>query len=148
MKEEILKPLTDRIKQILNLNTNDSFKIVQIDKTLRATEKPIFLGDFIPTDKDGKPLEKPEHYKLVNNNPDYPKEFLEYQQAEAKVLFKGWESSGHNSICSNKVDMYFRSFNKGIKVLPFESESFEASTIESISHLNLPLTNQGKEQIL
>ena len=55
------------------------------DRYINLLKQPINLGQFVPCDEDGKPMEKPEDYI-----PDYDPE-IQYQQAESRVIFKGFE---------------------------------------------------------
>lgn len=154
MKEETLKPLTDRIKQILGLNANDSFKIVQIDKTLRATEKPLSLGQFIHCNGDGKPLEKPEYFEkyILSHKLHMPESWYtqceEYATAQSKVLFDGCKMH-----FSDKVNPSAYLLAQGKKPVAHSLDYINwefrdrAITIEDIAHLRLILSDNGIKAI-
>lgn len=158
MKEEILKPLTEYIDE-LSKDTSRTVWILfgqQIIKRNNFGKLPLLLEMFIPC-LNGKPLDKLDEGDFIHNEGDnvvFEDEYWisalkEFKKAEAKVLFKGWEVSNEaesGMLLGNKEMSYSIGYDyeRGFFLLG----NVSVKTIESISHLNLPLTNQGKEQIL
>ena len=71
------------------------------------------LWMFVPCDEDGNVLEEPENYKewLLDTPYDFLYKYehcLQYQQAQSKVLFKGWEYKNNALWYNNKhvIPMY------------------------------------------
>ena len=121
---------------------------------------PLELWMFIPCDKDGKPLEKPDPKDYIfENHPELPgnpveydnggfmKALEEYQQAESRVLFKGWsiEPVNHGRGVLIKDGKNAIVFDDSEIILGW---SDKIKTIESISHLNLILTKAGENELL
>ncbi len=67
----------------------------QVIKYARFLKQPLTLGMFVPCDEDGNVLEDPEStMKQGNGNVYYnaePEDFEEYEKAEQRCLFKGFE---------------------------------------------------------
>lgn len=160
MKE--LKPLPDRIDYIVKTGVSDRDIITKIINTINAGKTSLSLGQFTRC-KDGKPLEKPTkekygwaEYNTFDSEPsgwlieegedEYYKAIIEYETALSKVLFKGWEIHPDNP----KAITVYNKNNLG-KFLSFRAStgvSFSGKTIESISHLNLELTQAGEKKLL
>lgn len=75
----------------------------RIYKRVDLGKMPLEVCQFVPCDKNGKPLEKPKesdyHFRGMRGNMEsieidqqgFSKALKEYQEAEQRVLFKGWE---------------------------------------------------------
>ena len=88
---------------------NSTFVPVEsVDKFNRIVKRHkanLSLGDFIPCDKDGKPLKEPDTVPFIDSDEDY--QMIEYQQALDRVIYAGWELDdvGERYICLiNKDD--------------------------------------------
>ncbi len=113
MKGQELKPLhewvhewvNECVENIGNKNTK-TFKLLEIDKSWELTcklaellsRKPT-LSDFIPCDKNGKPLEKP----VMLEKAEYIKKHEAYQEAEQRVL---WEGDWVYSLVQDEIIIY------------------------------------------
>ena len=100
MKGQELKPLEDWVlnqKDYTQWSDKEFYQFVskslKCAKLLKSTPK---LGDFIPCDLDGKPLDDPESTMKQGDGHVYysasDEEFKAYQEAEQRVLWKGeWD---------------------------------------------------------
>lgn len=146
LSKYIDKKQADVIKGNSNGNTlNEIFEHNTWFKT------PLSLGQFIATDKDGKPLEKPWKYDEWINKNQYPgfSNFIpckEYQESVSQIIFEGWEPAKLDSRLVKNNGMAIRFTENGIFLGLFLNKP-KLTTIESISHLNLELVD-GKENLL
>lgn len=155
-----LKPLPETI---INYNKQSAhageFELKTLAR-IKLGETPISPGQFIATDKDGKPLEKPDSLKgfYETHIEGMAEEKIlreEYLQAEQKVLFNGWEVRTKLThtvwIGINDIVIVFPPTSPPyIEVYNESSEDWDmqpVETIESIAHLNLELVD-GKEKVL
>jgi len=155
MKELI--PLPNRIEDIIKTGVSDRDIITKIINTINAGKRNIVLGDFIPTDKDGKPLEKPnktdlgyfhdhEEWARKDGQRYYDADLKDYETALSKILFKGFtvrDDDGLNVTFNHPYSMnnaFYWNHNRGI--------ISGQKTIEDIAYLNLSLTKEGGNRIL
>jgi len=148
-----LNPLTERIKYFNEKYPSPvEFRSKSL-KTIEAGEQSLFLGQFIVCDKDGKPLEKPNQYdyygkgetSAVDSIESYNKALEEYQQAEQRLLFKGWK------VTYSAMSYTIIQHPKNTTELIFMKKSGKhksGRTIESIAHLKPELTEQGKKELI
>ena len=107
-------------------------------------DQPPKLGDFIPCDKEGKPLDEPKDYKeacdfldkMKGSGRSYqienPKEFFQYQEALERVKFEGFtKSKGYKDLIQYKDNGSYSFLN--IK---------DVETLEDLTHLNLTLKHK------
>lgn len=67
---------------------------LDFDKFVNFIKQPLALWMFIPCDKNGKPLDKPFAYESwvdYGQDTEDAKQCREYQEAEARVIFEGFE---------------------------------------------------------
>lgn len=161
MKNKFI-PLGDYIDELYpseNMyNVNNMIKVVE----RRAFEKrPIELGQFIRCDLDGNVLEEPDHYNRFLELDDHrndlttlgvPKEYLEYKEAESRILFEGnWVYTEHQTDLNVITDKHLFRYGKGLGVCLLkkrgEKEVFvthlKFKTLEDLSHLGLILTDNA-----
>lgn len=69
-----------------DIGTQIAVKLDKVEAYAKFLKRPLELGMFIPTDKEGNVLE----YKDINHCQDI-KEWAKYQEAKDRVLFKGFE---------------------------------------------------------
>ena len=152
-----LTPLTEYIDYLtekVNEHRIDPFSFMQATmKRTKSGKRKLFLGQFIACNKEGKPLEKPNGYDEWISKNEYPGfvNFIpckEYQEAQSKVLFEGWEVENNDTRLSNvwiknsTKDRYFNFIEGKI------ANSMAFTTIESVSHLGLILTDNGIKAII
>lgn len=156
-----LKPLIEYIEYLNTIAKNaepknraitESLLWVKLMQYVKEIKTPLSLSQFIPC-RDGKPLEKPDPNGIYtdgfNSPTDYPFQVKEYETALSKVLFKGWRIEEETNFKGAVVKDGYNAirFNEGRVFLNY-SITNEVKTIESISHLNLELTQYGKDKLL
>lgn len=166
-----LNPLPQRIKYFKDKHLNNGkwpdhiqFSISTL-KTIEAGETSLELGQFIPC-LNGKPLEKPlkpigyDKWKTGEGGADgikcvvYQKAFQEFEQAEQKVLFKGWEYKHYmwnkGGGVKEKLSpyIYCEAIKRRFHLNENAHNNLSNKTIEDISHLNLELTEQGEKELI
>lgn len=118
-------------------------------------KQPLKLEMFIACGKDGKPLEKPELYEkyILSHKLDLPDShrarLKEFQEAEKKVLFEGWwleETRNKGNIIARNQKGETITFWVDDKI--YIRGGAIVKTIESIAHLELPLSEAGKQQLI
>lgn len=104
---------------------------------------PPQLYMFIPCGKDGKPMKEPYNYHELNNR-TLGTDLVEgrlYQEAEARVLFPGWEVVEETIIASNEIEIH----HKDGLILIFSdtlgcySQTKHHPTLESMTPLNMEM---------
>lgn len=105
-------------------------------------KQPLKIEMFVPCDSEGNVLEEPVNYNAYSNElsrEDYSYNFIDcvnYRQAKEKVLFKGFEVEKFPNfylVCYNNKEVYV-SWNN-------------SKTIESLTYLNLTLTDSAIKQL-
>ena len=105
------------------------------------------LGMFVPCDEEGNVLEEPDSIG-VGNEFYYERALDQYQQAEQRVIFEGWElnqkdiSKLENIICitKDKTQLTFFKVENGVFLDNLiTNKTFEIKTIEDLVPYNLIL---------
>lgn len=149
-----LIPMTDFVLNYKYQNDKpisgqEFYKLRSIANYARFLKQPLKLGMFIPTDEDGNVLDAPGYFEASSftEQMQYESYVDEYQQAQQKVLFKGFENSSngdkfHNIIHKNKFLTFDKQYNNF-------TDSFDKryTKIEDLVHLDLELTESALKQI-
>jgi len=156
MKELI--PFPQRVKYFNHKYASEFVFRMKVLESMEIGQTLLSLGQFIPC-LNGKPLDKPNGYENLIwhiNNAAYPFDGLpevvtqckEYETALSKVLFKGWELENSDT----RLNCFWIKHPTKENLLNFiegKIANFMVfTTIESISHLNLPLTKEGQKRML
>ena len=87
--------LRERWNDLVIRTFTDTERVVLFGGYINFTAQTLNLGQFIPTNSKGEPMEKP---KLPGDSimeeisrEKYPERLREYQEAVDKVMFEGWE---------------------------------------------------------
>ena len=110
-------------------------------------KQPPKLGDFIPCDKEGKPLEKPVFYddylKGINLelwHPDTKRGCKQFKEALERVLFEGFEVEHYSYTIGFMIGIkYLRYWKNG---MGFEIGLDTPKTLEDLTTLGLTLKHK------
>lgn len=92
MTEYVMWLFSQDIKDIiLEEKSWREIRLYQILDYAQLLQYPLSLGQFIPCDSKGNPIEKPEH-KNPGHSTFEMHQVQEYQEAVDRVIFEGWES--------------------------------------------------------
>ena len=130
------------LEQKINRDIDLQQRFINSYRYATFLKRPLTLGMFVPCDDDSNVLEEPEFHEPNNENEigDYDELRYQYQQAQSKVIFDGFEC----------VEMFKRdkviTFKGVINVFywRYEHQSWKISkgikTIEDLIRYNLDLT--------
>jgi len=140
MKDRKLISMVDfLIKQDVDfdLNAIDQLEEIKVRynrnyRYAKFFQQELKLGDFIPCDKDGKPLEKPHLtiYSVI--------ELKEYQQAKERVIFEG--------LNYKEMKDYYVVYNEKLNGEIWYSWN-KSKTIEDLMDRELTLTESKAKQL-
>ena len=99
------------------------------------TAQPLELGQFIPCNSKGEPMEKPRE------EDGEPGKKMEYQKALDKVLFEGWDTMIHSKEITNGYGAMLTSENNQMYFMGSgRTEWEEINTIEDLITSGIDLT--------
>ena len=121
-----LTPFIDYFLEVMDYKWDKHVKLPELEKLLilesraQFLKQPPELGQFIPVDKEGNPMEKPDefnakYYDSVDHTmkemflkDKYESDLEEYQKALDKVLFKGFRT--------HPLEAEWINFHRGIRI--------------------------------
>lgn len=165
MEKKYLIPMVDFVEESRKKNNASPFKdeqkeidteeLYEIYKQSHLRKQEPKLGLFVPTDKNGKYLEKPLNCKdilkgnlLVADGGVILKQCKEYQEAQERVLFVGWEfektKENRTSIILGDFSLVFHNkasyySNKVFLVNVATNKIIEIKTLEDLTEFKLEI---------
>lgn len=166
MEKKYLIPMVDFVEESRKKNNASPFKdeqkeidteeLYEIYKQSHLRKQEAILGLFVPTDKNGKYLEMPRNYNEFENRStwydktrvEWIEDCKEYQEAQERVLFVGWEMEkikenrtsiilGDFSLVFHKEASYYS--NKVFLVNVATNKIIEIKTLEDLTEFKLEI---------
>lgn len=143
---------------------------VNYDAFINFIQLTLELGQFVPTDKKGEPMEEPKQEDYIGtNSPEdvldqtgYDHDMKVFQEALDRVIFPGWKfhdgnilyhcvEKGNLCICFGRltkgVEVYKRLSDKDGFLIPINEIPRQNTTIESLIPLGIQVTDTKAEEL-